>query len=354
MRVCPHEWQKWHAFCRVAPGRKSPAFSVRRHPYVKYQKLCVKAASLCSGVAEQISFQQYKQHRGTEPAVCLKGQDLALCLNSSIFSWLCRFPQPFFLKLFRLRCLLRSACNIFLLRWNTNFQPTYYVLAVHPGNKRCLEPHILRGRWEAKFKDSFHCRNSSGEGIACWKCPSGAREGSSCCPGGAASKPINFIRPPRCLLLPLAPLTVVIHAEYFANGYRHFRPREMGQTSYLEPLLHECTVQRMSFAWPVAPSQFAGADGSVVSWNRISLILYLNLTLETLKLVRCWIRRRIVTIYNGSGLHWHYFICWLSDLKQAEHAEDYIWQKSCDLVVHATEERRQPSGCAFTLVRLFP
>lgn len=88
--------------------------------------------------------------------------------------------------------------------------------------------------------------------------------------------------------------------------------------------------------------------------QKISLILYLNLTLETLKLVRCWIRRRIVTIYNGSGLHWHYFICWLSDLKQAEHAEDYIWQKSCDLVVHATEERRQPSGCAFTLVRLFP
>lgn len=35
-------------------------------------------------------------------------------------------------------------------------------------------------------------------------------------------------------------------------------------------------------------------------------------------------------------------------MKQAEHAEHYIWQKSCDLVVHATEERRQPSGCAFS------
>lgn len=138
---------------------------------------------------------------------------------------------------------------------------------MHPGNKRCLEPHILRGRWEAKLKDLFHCRNSSGEGVAHWKCPTGAREGLSCCPAGAASKPINFIRPPRCLLLPCSTLDCCHpwEAEYFAKGYRHFRPREMGQTSYLKPLLREYTVQRVCFAWPVAPSQFAGADGSVGS-----------------------------------------------------------------------------------------
>lgn len=64
---------------------------------------------------------------------------------------------------------------------------------MHPGNTHCWKPHILRGGWEAQFKDLCCCRDSSTEHVACGKQPCRSNKGLFYHLRGV-SKSINFTR----------------------------------------------------------------------------------------------------------------------------------------------------------------